>query len=87
VNDLLLRTFHAYLALDYSEDGIHTFTGFVRSQALLDRLKIGVVALVAEADDSIVGMIEMRSHSHVTLLLTRPVTAGGAFNCNWRLAF
>jgi len=68
VSEMVLRTFHHYVAPDYGDEGIQTFSRFVQPDALADRLSRGALFLVAAAGQTIVGMIEMRSYNHVTLL-------------------
>ena len=68
VSDLLMRTFMAFVAPDYSAQGVQTFSAFVQPRVLRDRLTQGALVLLATAGASIVGMIEMDQCNHVTLL-------------------
>ncbi|MBZ0301347.1 MAG: GNAT family N-acetyltransferase, partial [Anaerolineae bacterium] len=68
VSKLVLRTFRTYVAPDYRAEGVETFSRFVQPDVLAERLKAGALGWVALADRTVVGMIEMRSLSHVTLL-------------------
>lgn len=68
VSELVLRTFHLFVAPDYRAEGIQAFTGFVQPVPLQNRLRLGAHGFVAVVDDRIVGMIELRNLSHITLL-------------------
>jgi ribosomal protein S18 acetylase RimI-like enzyme len=68
VSDLVLRTFRTFIAPGYRTEGVQAFTGFAQPQTIQDRLKLGALGFVSIVDDCIVGMIEMRNLSHVTLL-------------------
>ena len=68
VSDLVLRTFRTYIAPSYGSEGVQTFTDFIQTQTIQDRLKLGAFGLVSVVDGTIIGMIEMRGYAHVTLL-------------------
>ena len=56
------------MAPHYSPDGIQEFYRYIDPELLTRRIQTDHVAWVPEADDLLVGMIEMRNLDHVSLL-------------------
>lgn len=68
VSDLIVRTFQRDIAPHYVEEGIREFLSYVTPEAILSRQAQNHVALVAIQDAQLVGMLELREYSHVSLL-------------------
>jgi GNAT superfamily N-acetyltransferase len=71
VVDLVLSVFSEFVALQFSNEGIAEFKNFATKKALLDRLKSGSLFIVAQYEQEIIGMIEMRDNSHIALLFVK----------------
>jgi GNAT superfamily N-acetyltransferase len=65
---LVHRVFDEFVAPHYVQKGIQEFRKYVDPLALQQRSRESHFVLVATSPDQMVGMIEMRSHSHVSLL-------------------
>jgi GNAT superfamily N-acetyltransferase len=65
---LIARVFDEFVAPEYSPDGIAEFYHYASPQALSERSRTDHFVLVAEDAGALVGMIEMRHHTHVALL-------------------
>lgn len=68
VSALVWNTFEAFIAPDYGDEGIQTFSRFVQPDALRERIYKGALFLLAEVETTLAGMIEMNGSSHITLL-------------------
>jgi GNAT superfamily N-acetyltransferase len=68
VNDLILRVFNAFVAPNYSAQGIQEFYAYVQPQALAWRARENHFILVAIVQDQQAGMVEVRYHEHISLL-------------------
>lgn len=68
VSALVWNTFEAFVAPDYGDEGIQTFSQFVQPNALRERFHKGTLFLLAEVESTLAGMIEMNGYSHITLL-------------------
>lgn len=68
VSWMIIRTFCKFVAPGYSLKGIKEFLRFVRPKSLLHRAQEGRLILVAAIKDKIVGVIEIRSYNHISLL-------------------
>lgn len=68
VIDLVLRVFSEFVAPLYSQEGITEFKKTARADALRDRLRSGNIVLLAKSGQSIIGVLEIRGNSHISLL-------------------
>jgi predicted GNAT family N-acyltransferase len=68
VCDLVARVFEAFVEPGFSSEGVQEFLGYAEPDALARRVQDNHFVLVAVTGDEIVGMIEVRSHDHVSLL-------------------
>lgn len=67
VSDLVARVFMEYIAHHYSPEGIREFFRYINPATLTDRCWSNHFALVAIADDKIIGTILIRNNSHISL--------------------
>lgn len=67
---LVQKVFTEFVAPDYSAEGAGTFKSFTQPEALLSRLGTNTFMLGAFIDGQIGGVLEIRDHSHVSLLFT-----------------
>jgi len=65
---LVTRVFNEFVAPDYSDDGVEEFLKYVEPNSLLARSQENHFVLIATLLEEIVGMIEVRDHSHISLL-------------------
>jgi len=70
--DLVIDCFDRFIAPGYSPEGIAEFHKFVTPEAISDRVTKGHFILVAAAGGSIVGVLDMRSNNHVSMLFVKP---------------
>ena len=68
ISGLVVATFRRDVAPVYVAEGIHEFLSYVTPDAILDRQARNHVILVALQDDHLVGTLELREYSHVSLL-------------------
>lgn len=69
VSLMVNRTFDTFVAPDYTQQGVNTFHTFASTESMQSRLLLpNDFILTAKIEDVIVGMIEMRDYSHVSLL-------------------
>ena len=66
--NLVNRVFNQFIATYYTTQGMQEFQKYANPAAMRQRLLDGNLVLVAAALHEIVGVIEMRGHSHVSLL-------------------
>lgn len=72
VSELVARTFEQDVAPLYSQQGIEEFLAYASAPALRHRLGQRHFGLAAYVDGALVGMIEMRNGSHISLLFVDP---------------
>jgi len=78
VFDLVFRTFSEFIAPHYSRAGILGFLKYARPSSLLGRFQKDHFVLVATAQKKIIGIIEVRGNSHISLLFVdKPVQKRG----------
>ena len=65
---LVSAVFSKYVSPEYSSEGIEEFFRYANVDGMKRRLKEDHFILVAEQDSQIVGMIEVRSFNHISLL-------------------
>jgi GNAT superfamily N-acetyltransferase len=68
VADLVWNVFLEFVAPVFEPEGIEEFRSYVRIDTMADRLKTGNFGLLAESEQGIVGVIEIRDHRHIALL-------------------
>ncbi len=68
VFNLVFRTFTEFIAPHYSRAGILEFLKYIRPGSLLERLQKEHFVLLAIAQRKIIGIIEVRGNSHISLL-------------------
>ena len=74
VSALVLSVFDAYIAPEYTPQGISEFRKYAEASALANRagrdhfVVMATTATMATEQDTLVAMIEMREHNHVSLL-------------------
>lgn len=68
VADLILNIFSEFVAPDFSDDGVLEFKTFASKESIAKRLLSGDTFIVAEIEQQIIGVIEMRDNSHIALL-------------------
>lgn len=68
VSDLVARVFQEFVARRYSARGIKEVLGYVAPEALSARAQADHFVLLAELDGNLAGVVEIRKHSHVSLL-------------------
>jgi GNAT superfamily N-acetyltransferase len=75
---LAIRVFKDLVAPGFSQEGVAEYLAYLRPAALVERSHEGHVVLLATVRDRIVGMIEIRNYSHVSLLFVdRPFQRQG----------
>ena len=65
---LAIRVFNTYVAPLYSTEGVAEFSRYANSDAMALRLPPKHFTLVAEHANKLIGMIEIRNHTHVSML-------------------
>ena len=68
VSALVLSGFDAYIAPEYTPQGIAEFRKYAEPGALVDRAHHDHFVIIARRHDVLAGMIEMRQNNHVSLL-------------------
>ncbi len=68
VCNLVARSFNEFIAPDFPDEGIEEFFRYSNPRALIKRSDGNHFVLVAEAQGSIAGMIEIRETRHVSML-------------------
>jgi ribosomal protein S18 acetylase RimI-like enzyme len=69
--DLVRAVFGRYVGSGYTDEGVRNFLTFVEPDAIARRLAERSFMLVAVLDGEIIGVVEVRDNSHVTLLFVR----------------
>ncbi len=68
---LVIDCFNDFVAPDYSDEGVKEFLKYVNPSSMQERLAHGHFVLVAVYDSLIVGVIEIRSNNHISLLFVK----------------
>jgi GNAT superfamily N-acetyltransferase len=76
VGAVVSRAFDKAIAPDYSAEGIAAFAEYADPDAMSERLGNNHEALVAEDDGLLVGVVEVRSHRHISMLFVDPEAWG-----------
>ena len=65
--NLVLAVFCQFVAPQYSEEGVAEFMKHAHPDFLAERVKLNHSVIVAESDNEIIGVIETRNYSHISL--------------------
>lgn len=65
VASLVIDVFNEFVAPLFAEEGIEEFNRYTSAEDIAGRIDNGNMLLVAEAEDEIVGIIEVRENNHV----------------------
>ncbi len=65
---LITKVFHSYVAPAYTREGVNEFLKYADPASLAKRSRSGHFVLLAEDEQKVVGMIEVREHRHVSML-------------------
>jgi GNAT superfamily N-acetyltransferase len=68
VAEMIARVFDEFIGPDYSDEGIREFKKYASEDGLRERAKDNHFALLASAQDRVVGMIEVRNNNHISML-------------------
>ncbi len=68
VSGLIARVFNEFIAPGYTEEGRQEFLRYMQPEALLERMQAGNATLVACVDSQIVGILQLRDSSHISML-------------------
>ena len=72
VIDLVSRVFAQFVAPLYSDEGVAEFMKYADPSIMAERTKGNHFVQVAESHDEIIGIIEIREHSHIALFFVGP---------------
>jgi GNAT superfamily N-acetyltransferase len=87
VCELVTRVFDEFVAPDFPPEGIREFLSYVQPEALRERSRAGYLTLVAWLDDEMVGVVQMKNHSHVSLYFVEGAHMGKGIGRElWRRA-
>ena len=65
---LVARVFNEFVASDFSPEGIAEFYRYAQPTAMVQRCKATNRVLVAEENDRIIGMLELKGFDHIAML-------------------
>ena len=65
---LVARVFDAYVAKDFSTDGVEEFYRYAEPGAMAERSRKGDKVLLAEENGHILGMLELKGTNHIAML-------------------
>lgn len=68
ISRLMESVFNEFIAPDYDTEGIGVFLKYIHPMAIADRLKRDHFLRVAEIQQEIVGVVEVRHYQHISLL-------------------
>lgn len=72
-SELVMRVFNIFEAPDYPAEGIAEFTNWARSDSILERFLSGrTFGFCCYDDNRMIGFIEVRDGSHISLLFVEP---------------
>jgi GNAT superfamily N-acetyltransferase len=71
VYEIVIDCFNQFIAPGYSCEGIREFENYVKAGFLRERLKNRSYSFIALDKDEIVGVIEVRNISHISLLFVK----------------
>jgi predicted GNAT family N-acyltransferase len=65
---LAVDVFNEFVAPHYSQEGVSEFLRYIDPDLMAKRVKFNHFVLMAEMDDMLVGIIEVRDFNHISLL-------------------
>jgi predicted GNAT family N-acyltransferase len=65
---LVVRVFHAFVAPDFSREGVEEFLRYACPDALSVRARAGHIVFLAEEEGRLVGMLELKPYDHIAML-------------------
>jgi len=68
VCNLVARSFNEFIAPSFTEEGVEEFFKYANSRALKKRGESGYLAMVAESEGKLAGIIELRGDNHISML-------------------
>ncbi len=69
ISDMVSSVFNEFVAPGYSEQGVNEFMRYIKPGLIIDRLRKGeTFLLVARDEERVVGVIETRDSSHISLM-------------------
>jgi len=68
VCNLVARSFNEFIASEFSEEGIEEFYKYSNPREFLKRAESGYFSRVAESQNKLAGMIEIKDKSHISML-------------------
>jgi ribosomal protein S18 acetylase RimI-like enzyme len=68
VSELVIQVFKTFIAPHYAQHGVEEILSYFNPGALASRARVDHFVLLAKLKDDLVGVIEVRKHSHVSLL-------------------
>ena len=68
VDALVQSVFDEFVAPGYSNEGVTAFKKLIDAGSFTERLSSGNLVLLAISENKIIGILEMRQYSHITLL-------------------
>lgn len=71
VSSLVMESFFEFVAPDYEDEGIETFTEFASPENLGARNASGHSTLIAEFDGELGGMVQIRYPNHILMLFVK----------------
>ena len=69
---IVSSVFDEFVAPQYSDGGIAEFYRYANTKALIKRSKINHFTIIAEKNDEVIGIIEIRNHNHIPLFFVKP---------------
>ena len=71
VCELIAEVFNEFIGPGYTDEGVFRFYMYANPETLAARQRENHFCMVAESDNSIIGMIEIRDYNHISLLFVR----------------
>jgi GNAT superfamily N-acetyltransferase len=68
---MILDVFDEFIAPDYCVEGIKEFRQYVNPELITQRLQINCLIYVAEVENNIAGVLELRDNNHISLLFVK----------------
>ena len=68
VCELVLQVFNDFVAQQYEHEGVAEFARYIDAKLMAKRVQSNHFILIAEANEKMIGTIEMRNFNHISLL-------------------
>ena len=65
---LVLQVFNDFVAQLYEHEGVEEFTRYVEAKLMAKRVQSNHFILIAEANEKLIGTVEMKNFNHISLL-------------------